>query len=190
MRKSLLVVVVLLCVASLMAAMAYTSATLRNQASFKVSNTDAALLAIRAGDHAAAGYTSGSTSKELVINWAKGNNGEFGVQSGSVYIWENLFYVKNNADHPVKVSITVPKDSATPEPNIFSKVYIRVNGTDKWVIVASRHTTAYGNKLEFELQPGQEVGIDSMIDSMQRTLGNGVKSFNLQVLAARIENKD
>lgn len=186
-KKGLLIVVALLAIASLMAAMAYTSASLRNTASFKVSNTNAALLAITAGDHAAAGYTSGSTSNELVINWAAGHNGEFGVQSGSVYFWDDLFQITNNSENTVKVTMYVPKDSATPEPNIGSKVYFRA-GEGNWVALASRLTPAYNNKIEFTLASGDSIWIDSKIDSMQRTLANGIKGFTIQIDAEAVND--
>jgi hypothetical protein len=186
-RKSILLVVTLLCMASLMAAMAYTSAIVTNGASFIVSNTDDALLAIKAGNHAAAGYTTGSTANELVINWAKGKDGaEFGVQSGSVYTWEDLFNVKNNSEKTVEVSVYVPIDSAKPEPNIGSKVYLKTETSDNWISVASRHTGAYGTKVVFTLEPGASINIDSKIDTMQRTIAKGEKSFNIVVEAKEV----
>jgi len=188
MKKSLLMVVTLLAVASLMAAMAFTSATVNNTASFKVSNTNEALLALEAGDHAAAGYTDDAPgSKELVINWAKGNGGEFGVQSGSIYYWNKLFKVTNNSEKTVHVSISVPIDSAKPEPNIGSKVFIKTADSENWVTVASRHTGAYGNKVTFTLAPGEFKWIDSKIDSIQRTLANKTNSFNLLVEAKAVD---
>lgn len=186
-RKSLLVVVTLLCMASLMAAMAYTSATVTNAASFKVTNTNEALLAITAGNHAAAGYTTGHpiVANELVINWAKGNGGaEFGVQSGSVYTWDDLFTVTNNSDKTVAVSIYVPIDSAVPEANIGSRVYLKADDSTTWVSVASRHTGAYGTKVTFDLLPGQSKNIDSKIDTTMRSVAKGSKGFNIVVDAS------
>lgn len=188
MRKSLLLVVALLAIASVMAAMAYTSATVTSAAAFRVTNTDGALLALEAGEHAAASYTSGPTANELVIDWAQGYNGRYGVQSGSVYIWEKLFIVTNNSEKPVKVSIYAPKDSATPEPNIGSKVFLKTEHDEKWVTIASRHTNAYGNKVTFELNPGEDIWIDSKIDTVQRTIAKGDKGFKIVVEAVEIKD--
>jgi len=187
MKKSLLLVVALLCMASLMAAMAFTSATVTSGASFLVSNTNAALLALEAGDHEAANYTTGSTSNELVIDWAKGKDGNpYGVQSGSIYTWDKLFKVTNNSEKDVKVSINVPIESATNGGNIGSKVALRTeDGT--WVELASRNTGRYNNELTFTLESGDEIYIDSKIDSMQRTLSNGEKEFKLVVTAEAIQ---
>lgn len=122
----------------------------------------------------------------MVINWSKGYNGEeFGVQSGSIYVWDDLFQVTNNSENNIKVTLHVPKDTAKPEPNIGSKVYFRA-GDGNWVCLASRLTGAYNNKLEFTLAPGASIWVDAKIDSMQRTLANGLKQFNVMVDAEAI----
>jgi hypothetical protein len=45
----------------------------------------------------------------------------------------------------------------------------------------------YGNKITFTLEPGEYKWIDSKIDSMQQSLANGKKGFNLQVEAEAVD---
>ena len=188
MKKSLLVVIALLAMASLMAAMAFTSASLRNTAAFTVKNTNEALLAIEAGNHNAAGYsTNGRTSNHLVIDWAKGfENESFGVQKGSLYIWEKLFKVTNNSENSVLVKIKIPFDSKSNKGNIGSTVSLKTEDSNDWTVVAKRNSKTTDGIVEFTLEPGQEMWIDSKIDSVYEltsgmSLANGNRNLNIMV---------
>jgi len=101
MKKSLMVVVALLAIAGLLAAMAFSTATVTSYANFSVTNTDEALLAlIPSEEHSAAGLIAPHPSKSHKLNIDWGN-----VQSQSVYAWKDLFTVQNNSDNEIEVSI-------------------------------------------------------------------------------------
>ncbi|MGI6113832.1 MAG: hypothetical protein ACOYEJ_06890 [Mahellales bacterium] len=108
MKKGLILVVVLLCVASLMAAMAYSTATVTNPASMSIVNTSKALLRLEAQNR----YDNLDKNAyiedgELKFNFAKGKDGGlFGVQKNSVYEWNRLFRVQNNSNSNIKFTIT------------------------------------------------------------------------------------
>lgn len=108
MKKGLLLVVALLAVASLMAAMAYTSANVNNDASLTVASSDGSLIALVPGEGVGnkdgAAFINGG---ELELDLAKGYNGTlFGVQGDSTYKWDNLFTVKNNSNETIEFNIT------------------------------------------------------------------------------------
>ncbi|HHU62780.1 MAG TPA: hypothetical protein GXZ32_00980 [Clostridiales bacterium] len=108
MKKSLVLVVVLLCVAGLMAAMAYTNAYVANDASMTiVDTTDGSLELGTVGGKGNEDLTARiDENGNLVFNFAKGNLGkDFGFQRNSIYGWERLFYVKNNSSEPVWYTI-------------------------------------------------------------------------------------
>lgn len=105
-RRSLLLVVALLCLASLMAAMAYSTAIVTNAASMTVENTTGSLLGLTVNNGVgnkdnAAWIEEG----KLHFDFAKGiGNHEsgwvprnWGIQPGSTYTWDELFNVSNNS---------------------------------------------------------------------------------------------
>lgn len=112
MKKSLLVVIALLCMASLMAAMAYTSAIVTNAASLTVENTTGSLLGLTVkngvgnkdntawiGDDGRLYFDFAKGTGNHYSNWQPKN---WGLQPGSTYIWDELFNVSNNSiDHVV-----------------------------------------------------------------------------------------
>lgn len=161
MKKRLMLVVSLLAIASLMAAMAFTSASVTSDASFSVVNTDSALLALTPSDFHDAAYLGGthpSNAQKLVINWDKGYNGqEFGVQPNSEYIWDDLFEVKNNSEHPIDVKVFLDPDHTSNTTNIF---FAKTR-------VASRWENVGGTPLEFKLNPGEGQWISTKINSSE-----------------------
>ncbi|MDF2538656.1 MAG: hypothetical protein K0S76_1677 [Herbinix sp.] len=193
MKKSFLVVVALLCMASLMAAMAYTKATVTSAGSFKISNTDTALLALTAGNHGAAGYnqTNKAVSGKLVINWAKGNNGEFGMQHGSVYTWDSLFTVTNNSENTVNVTISIPdasimQNTTKNEPNIQGNLYMKTSDDTTWYKVAGRHSGS-DVTVTFVLAAGASKTIDSKFDfDLKDNIENSKFDLNIVVDAVRV----
>lgn len=113
MKKSLLVVVVLLCLASLMAAMAYNSAYVHNPTTLKIASSDNALLAVipgtGVGNYDETAYID--QNGVMNINFGKGINGQiFGLQPGSGYTWDSLFKIKNNSEENLKYRITMNGD--------------------------------------------------------------------------------
>jgi hypothetical protein len=101
MRKvGILVIIGLLAITGVMAAMAYTSATVTNEADLTVIRTNSALLRLeRTGGvgnkDEAAYYQDGM----LKFDFSKGKDGKtFGVQPGSVYEWGRLVRIQNNSN--------------------------------------------------------------------------------------------
>lgn len=108
-RKSLVLVVLLLCLASMMAAMAYTSAEVTAGYTVRVVNADEALLALIPNAADADGTAYINTSGDLVLDFGRvGNNGDFsGLQPGSTYKWDGLVSLQNNSQNKIKVNVSV-----------------------------------------------------------------------------------
>ncbi|MGI6604959.1 MAG: hypothetical protein ACOX2S_08005 [bacterium] len=161
MKKGVLVVVALLAIASVMAAMAYTSAQVRNDMNLKLVDTTEALLALTAGNHEAAyykGYGADNYTQVLAIDLSRGLNGEeFGVQPFSTYIWNELFNVKNNSENAVMVKIRT-------EPDQQGRAWVRMKGDQNWVVLSGIHNG--GGVLEFKLEPGEDMWIDTKTDAL------------------------
>ena len=124
MKKSLLIVVALLCMASLMAAMAYSSTTITNAASLTVTSSDESLVALIPNDglgnkDKAADIKDG----KLVIDMAQGLNGDFGIQPDSFYKWDNLFTVKNNSNETIEFNITKDGWGYDTKVNVYLGAY-------------------------------------------------------------------
>jgi hypothetical protein len=141
MRKaSILVIVGLLAVTGLMAAMAYSDATITNVAGVVSVETNSALLALTPNEGIGRkdntcyvedgmlkfNFAAGITNSNMAAPW-KGNVSEkdWGLQPGSIYIFEDLFRITNNSREQVKFKISVTGELAN-----FGRVYIGkgVNG--------------------------------------------------------------
>ncbi|MDD4146609.1 MAG: hypothetical protein PHS83_05920 [Clostridia bacterium] len=108
-KKGLALVVVLLCMASLLAAMAYSSAEVKAGYTIKVAKSDEALLALSFNENAAAGDCSHSigTDGNLKITFGKVDGETItGLQSGSTYRWKGLVTLTNKSTKPIKVTVT------------------------------------------------------------------------------------
>ena len=122
MKKSLMIVVALLAIAGLMAAMAYTSATVTSYGQFEIKNTDEAMLAFIPGaDHGdyaklidESDHWTKNASKKLDLDLGI-------VQSQSVYKWNELFRVQNNTNHWVEVKIELDPEGYFPQttPDVY-----------------------------------------------------------------------
>ena len=143
MKKSLILVVILLAVASLMAAMAYTKAMVTNNAELKIVNTNKALLALEPQDSKNKGFkdeTAWIEDGELKFNFSKGRfYGLFkdktnihGLQPYSVYEWVPLFAIHNNSKDTIKVTV-----SASQNLNKYLKFGVVKNWGDREVTVWS-----------------------------------------------------
>ncbi len=132
MKKSLLMVVLLLAMSSLMAAMSYSSATVTSAMTGTVKSTDTSLLALNVGKHKAATIDGGV----LKIDFNKGNvTGQpvntYGLQKQSEYIWNELFSVKNNSENIVYAIIKT-------ENNLPSGISLQVkSGNGQWINIDS-----------------------------------------------------
>ncbi|HHY06473.1 MAG TPA: hypothetical protein GX532_05800 [Clostridia bacterium] len=113
-KKGLVLVIALLCMASLMAAMAYTSAEVQAGYTVSVVNTDKALLALIPNtDKDGTAYID--KDGNLVLDFGRiGNEGNLsGLQPGSTYEWRGLVDVQNNSQNKIEVDLSV--DGAATE---------------------------------------------------------------------------
>ncbi|WOV88109.1 hypothetical protein QWT69_03010 [Sporosarcina oncorhynchi] len=128
MKKSLLMVVLMLAMSSLMAAMSYSSATVTSAMSGTVTNTDTALLALENGNHQAAVVEDGV----LKIDFNKGEAGNsYGLQKNSEYIWNELFTIRNNSVNRIYASV---KTEGNPAAGV--KIFVKVGG-GQWTQIDS-----------------------------------------------------
>lgn len=111
-KKGLILIVALLCVASLMAAMAYSTAYVQNPTTLKIASTDSALIQIvpgtGVGNKDATAYVENGV---MNVDFGRGRGGQiFGLQPASAYTWDNLFSVTNNSEENLNYRITVGND--------------------------------------------------------------------------------
>lgn len=126
MKKSLLTVVALLALSTVMSAFAFSSATIANDGTLTVANTNSSLVALIPADETTVGSKDGAAyidGGELKINLAKGNGGEFGVQGDSTYKWDNLFKVVNNSKETIEFNITKDGWGYDTKANIYLGAY-------------------------------------------------------------------
>jgi hypothetical protein len=107
-KKSLVLVIALLCMASLLAAMAYTSAEVKASYTVKVVASDKALLALVPSADAD-GTVAVDDKGNLVLDFGKSGSKNTGLQPGSKYVWKDLVTVKNNSDNNIKVTVANPE---------------------------------------------------------------------------------
>jgi len=177
MKKGLLLVVLLLAMASMMAAMAYTSATVNNDAQMTLQNTQDALLALSASEEHNAAYYHDVTANILRIDLDKGNgNVDYGIQPYSEYAWEDLFTVTNNSEHTVDVEITMESDFA---PGV--RLYAGFDGD--WEQLVSWVDSNVNGPLEFTLEPGEAKPIDIKTSSKNGHVST--YEWNLKVNATK-----
>lgn len=118
MKRGVLVVVALLALASVMAAMAYNSATVTSAAQLKVVSTDQALLGLELpnGQGGVVGTKDATVTVEegeLVFRLGKGVGRDgsspvfYGLQPNSVYEWTPLFTIRNKSAETLDLTIEV-----------------------------------------------------------------------------------
>ena len=122
MKKSLLMVVLMLAMSSLMAAMSYSSATVTSAMTGSVKSTTESLLALNVGKHKATTIDAGV----LKIDFNKGNVtsmpvSTYGLQKQSEYVWNELFSVKNNSENKINATIKLENNLPTGV-QMFAKV--------------------------------------------------------------------
>lgn len=154
MKKiGILMIIGLLAVSGVMAAMAYSTASVTNEFSLTTVNSSEALLALIANpDHNAAYEQKG----RLVIDLDRGfNDNPFGQQKESTYTWNDLFTIKNNSEHDVRVTIDLEGIDGVPS------IYVR-HGNEDWVKI--NHTGATGPwEYVFDLEANEDEGIDMKV---------------------------
>ncbi|MDD2235270.1 MAG: hypothetical protein PHS83_05755 [Clostridia bacterium] len=105
-KKSLILVLVLLGLSSLMVAMAYTSAEVQAGYTVKVADADKALLALAPHDNSGKiAYIDDRGN--LMLDFGKVGDKDYGLQPGSTYKWSNLVDVINNSTDTVTVNLEV-----------------------------------------------------------------------------------
>src|SRR5690554_6819332 len=129
MRKfGILIIVGLLLASGVMAAMAFTTASVTNTASFVTVETNNALLALE--PNVGVGHKDKTAyiddDGKLKFNFAAGlttsnpgspwsgtpSNADYGMQPGSVYVFDNLFKITNNSFDRVRFKIKVDGELA------------------------------------------------------------------------------
>lgn len=187
MKKSLMVVVALLAIAGLMAAMAFSTASVTSYGKFSIVNTDEAMLAFTPGEnHPDSAYLTApyaGKSQKLQLDFD-------GIQSQSIYTFEELFSIKNNTSNTIEVSLELDPEGYYPEktPDIFfagKKLQDGDNGWNwqwiywpiwgQWVPVFETDAP-----LTFTLEAGEEIMIDVKLDGDKwMTLGD----YDFEILA-------
>lgn len=168
MKKGLLLVIVLLCVASLMAAMAYTSATVTNASTVTVTNTNTALLALIPQLNTVIGNKDGTASVDangkLFFNFSKGfGAADFGLQRSSTYEWDGLFTAKNNSLETI--SLKVKQDALITGVTLS----IRAGSSGTWVpltttaaVVAASLSSNTGQALDVKIDVADTAALSTV----------------------------
>lgn len=120
MKKSLVVVMALLCLATLMAAMAYNNASTVNATVLNVVSTNEALLALIPKTVDSLGnkdVTATTVNGKLTFDFSKGfGGGNFGLQPDSEYKWDSIFDVKNNSNEKLSVQVNLSNVGTVNDP--------------------------------------------------------------------------
>lgn len=179
-RKSLLMVVALLAVASIMAAMAFNSGYVWNGQSLTIVQTTDALVALKPGTGVGNGdKTSYVKDNQLFMDFGKGKGGKiFGLQPGSRYTWDDLFEVKNNSKEDIEINISTDDILAkyakfTGIVGDTSKVLYAKDSNPGWIRIPS------GETAKIKVDVVMNYGTD-----LHETSGNSV------VVNTRVYNKD
>ena len=177
MKKSVLMVVTLFALSTLMAAFAFSSATIKNDGSLTVTSTNESLLALIPGT--GVGNLDGAAFVKdgaLKIDLAKGYNGNFGVQGNSTYKWDSLFQVKNNSNETVQFNITKEGWGFDTKANIY--LGAKNDSTGATAEFYSRSNSKNG---KITLAPGQTATVYLNVETeskAQMTVRNATLTVN------------
>ncbi|WP_164667896.1 hypothetical protein [Virgibacillus doumboii] len=165
MKKGLLLVVLLLALSSVMAAMSYTKASVSNDMSFNIENTNSSLLALKESKQHNASFYNTAGADKLKIDLDKGfGDSDFGIQNNSTYSWDKLFTVKNNSEHAVNVSIeTNPKVDTKGQTQGINTYLSSLE--DSWTQINGMYGAGAG-EYTFTLEPNEERQINLKLESM------------------------
>lgn len=154
-RKGLLLVISLLALATLMAAMSFSSATVQAKANLTITNSAKGLVALLPGD----GTTA--SKDDLTMDFTDGTVDK-GIQPGSVYTWDNLFTIQNNTHKSIKVRLS-DLDGLT---NFVSAAFYADN----------KPLTDF-----VEVAPGQKLTVKATIDATNTNAQFDKKTFQIKV---------
>ncbi|SFG82346.1 hypothetical protein SAMN05660649_02811 [Desulfotomaculum arcticum] len=207
MKKGLFMVIALLAVSCLMAAGAYTSATVSNAASLAVATTDTALVALTAthvgADVGFEDATVDTSSNVLSFNFNKGrldandgDNDQYGLQKDSVYTWWDdtnaygLFQVTNNSKDTVQLTVT--EKETTNDTNIDFDFIMGIERgvTDydsgwKDTGVSAGYYSVTFNDESAKLAPGETAEIGVRINVLDSAT-NALSFFDIDVTAEAV----
>jgi len=205
-KKGLLMVVALLAVSCLMAAAAYSSATVTNAASLTVTNTDDSLMALTA-DHIGREIGFKDTTAEiengiLKFNFNKGryadDNDEYGLQTNSIYTWwdednnRGLFQVKNNSNDTIKLSIAQDHNNYSGNLRFYYRMYNNENnyGSNDWDDLEGG-IYKFNDSNEY-LPPGgtAEIGVKIDIGAVPTGSIGTPDFFNIEITAEAVQVSD
>lgn len=194
MKKSLVMIVGLLATASLMAAMAFSTAQVPNNVQTAIVNTDKALVSIVENENFTDFAKIGDDGK-MNIDFTKGSGNvtDSGFQPGSSYIFNDLFYLKNNITKDIQIGVRF--DQVYPGDTNEGPQGLHVIQTDKKVegyhggdymnalvhFNGNTFTGGYNEGRYITLKPGESIGLDWSFDNNNKL---GVESSSsLQVHA-------
>ncbi|MGI6450072.1 MAG: DUF1102 domain-containing protein [Desulfitobacteriia bacterium] len=176
-NKSLILVVALLAIASLMAAMAYTTASVENNMFTAVVKSDEALLALQENTEMT-DFAKINTNGVMVFDFTKGYAGaDSGVQPNAQYFFNDVFYVYNNTNHTIKFRVHF--DSLGYPPGLYK---INVAGTNLYNCNGTPESNANNY---YTLLAGEKVGIDFKFNTNDDPLAADKKT-HLFIYAERI----
>ncbi len=151
MRKfGIALIIGLLLVSGVVAAMAYTSAEVTNEALLTVTNTNNSLLALRATTQAP-GLKDGTAyyeNGELKFKFHKGLAGSHGLQPNSWYEWQKLFHVFNQSNSAIAVTVEVVGP-------MVPYVFVGLDNAESW-----GPSAAYATSVTFNLPSGHSKNVD------------------------------
>lgn len=102
MKKSLMFLLVLLCMASLVAGMAYSMVNVTTESTIALSAADDAILAFKVIEDADGTFSD--KNNKIAMNFQSGNNSH-GIQANADYTYEKNLIITNNSADTVRVTI-------------------------------------------------------------------------------------
>ncbi len=167
MKKSLLIVIALLAMASLMAAMALTRSLVSNKVEFAVVNTTEAKIGITPNDTDHPGVAK-IVDNKMVLDFSPG------MQPASKYFYKDLFFIKNNTDKTLYVGLRFnqcyPNSDSAEDMYLVGLHTVSTSRTlhngenkqyNKALILGGSYFRegAYEGRM-IELKSGEEIGVD------------------------------
>jgi hypothetical protein len=189
-KKGLLMVVALLAMASIMAAMAFNSATITSNGNITIKNTAESLVGLQnntfyTGELGNKDATVQIVDGKMVFNFGWGGNQTkglvYGQQQNSTYIWDSLFYVFTQSLEDVEVTVTATGDLA-------NYITFGTDGAGKPGTAAWASTVTYSSKT---ITAGQGLcpAVKVNIGEYAKYTGSGTKINGEIVVSARAINK-
>ncbi|MBO8128221.1 MAG: hypothetical protein H0Z39_03350 [Peptococcaceae bacterium] len=196
MKRALVLVVALLAVSCLLAAAAYTSATVTNYSQIAINNTNASILELDEQLSLVTGFKDATAYNDqamLKFRFGWNNGTQHGLQRDSVYTWWDnsnkvgLFAVKNNSADKVRLTFTENYSDDQVTFEFLQYLPAWPNGT-----AAQRNTTSdsgwqdAGYNSYEPLYPGETARIGVRITSSDTASVSGPLDFDINVSATPV----